>query len=256
MKFLFILFLSSFSYAQVLLVPSADRSFEAYKTNCEKPGYLCTTSFFLEQAQKQGTPQFDLLIDELDYSAKEFRENLPDRILKILKTEMISIDQVEILLKLIEQTEAFIEAKKLKTLQVIEKQLQENRSWAQADELKELPGEFLIVFKKALPLKNLRKFQTSFLKPKIDKIQFNLAPSSSESLASGDCKSEVMHSLIQNLKWQMDREHTCDFADQFSQVSSSTSNFVSQNKTTLITLGLVAIGAALLLNNYEFEVSF
>lgn len=256
MKSLFILFLSSFSYAQVLLVPSADRGFETYKTNCEKPGYLCTTSFFLEQAQKQATPQFDLLIDEIDYSAKEFRENLPDRILKVLKSEMISIDQVEILLKLIEQTQIFMDAKKLKTLQAIEKQLQENRSWVQAEESKELPSEFIIVFKKALPLKDLRKFQTSFLKPKLDSVTFNRATSSTEYLAIGDCKSEVMHSSIQNLKWQMDREHTCDFADQFSQVSSSTSNFVSNNKTTLITVGLVAIGAALLLNNYEFEVSF
>lgn len=245
-----------FCFSQVLLIPSPDRNFDIYKANCQKQGYTCTTNFFLEQVQKQETPQFDLLIDELDYSSKEFRDGLSDRILKVIKTEMISVEQVEILLKLLEQAQAFTEAKKNKPFQMIEKQLQENLRFVQNEEIKELPAEYLIILKKAVPSKAGQKLQTGFLKMKLEKIKYNRAVSSSDFLVQGDCKNEVLHPIVQNLKWQMDREKACGFTEQIGRVSSTTSDFISKNKTSLMTVGIVAVGAALLLNNYEIQFAF
>lgn len=259
MKFsiFFALFLSvQLSHAEVLLVPSADRSFGLYKEACQKNGYTCTMNHHLAELQNQATPQFDLLLQDLDYSSPTFCEELATRILNILKTEMISVEQVEILLKILEQAQNFLTSQKTKPLLAIAKQLRENLQLIKSEEIKDLPAEFLVLFKKALPLATTTKIQTGFLKTKIEKIDFRKVLSSEELLITNTCDNENVHSSIQRIKWQSDRENVCRFSEQWDRVSSSTSHFISENKGTLITVGVIAIGTALLLNNYEVQIAF
>lgn len=242
--------------AQVLLVPAKDVGFEKYKEQCTKTGYTCTTNYFLEQIQKQETPLFDSLLNDLDYSSAKFCDELPKRILKILKEEQISIEQVEMLQKLIEQAKEFSGTAALKQLQVIEKQIKDNRQLVQAENNVDLPESFLIVFKTALAVKSEKKFKADLFKLKTIRIEFNQTPETRQDLVMGDCQNEVLHSSIQDLKWQVVREKSCSFSEQFSRVSASTSNFISQNKTSLLVVGALAVGAAVLMHNYEVQFSF
>ena len=58
MKFLFALFFSQVTWAQVLLIPDSKIDFEKYKSHCVKEGYLCTMPFFLQQAQQSDSKNF------------------------------------------------------------------------------------------------------------------------------------------------------------------------------------------------------
>lgn len=237
--------------AQVLLLPSPDRNFELYHEQCRKEGYLCTTNFLLETLQKRPTPHFDLLIEELDYSSKEFSNELANRALKILRAEMISTEQVEILIKILNQARSFVTTQNLKPLLAIEKQLQEDLDFVENSYLKELPAEFTVVFKKPVA-----KFQSAFLKEKIEKIKFTQTLSTQETLISGTCGNENVHSSIQGMKWQIDLENPCGFSKQIANLSRSSTAFVKENKNALLIGSVVAVGAVLLLNKYEVEVSF
>ena len=238
-------------HAQVLLLPTTDRNFELYREQCQKEGYLCTTNYLLDQLQKRPTPQFDLLLEELDYSSKEFCNELVTRSLKILRTEMISAEQAEILVKLLNQAKSFVNAQNLKPLQAIEKQLQEDLDLVQRTNLKELPAEFIVVFKKPVS-----RFQSGFLKDKIEKIHFIQSLSTHENLVSGICGNEQVHSAVQDIKWQIDRESSCGFSNQIANLSRSSTSFVKENKNALLVGSLIAVGAVILLNKYEVEVSF
>lgn len=242
--------------AQVLLLPTADRHFELYREQCQKEGYLCTTNFLLDTLQKLPTPQFDLLLEELDYSSKEYCNGLTKRVLNILKTEMISIEQVEILIKLLGQAKSFVASQNLKSLQAIEVQLQEDLALVQKVNLKELPAEFIVVFKKPLPLNLHSKFRSTFLKEKSERIKFTQALLQQENLVSGACGNENIHSSVQDVKWQIDHENTCGFSSQVVNLSRSSANFVKENKNSLLIGSVLAISAVLLMNKYEVEFSF
>lgn len=242
--------------AQVLLVPSADRDFEVYNEHCRKEGYFCTTKYFLETLQNSATPQFDLLIEELDYSSAEFCAQLASRSLRILKAEMISVEQVEILIKLLGQAKNFVGSQQVKSLQTIEFQLREHLDLVQKASLKELPAEFIVVFKKPLATHLAGKFQSAFLKEKIEKINFTQTLFSHESLALGNCGNENVHPSIQEIKWQIDHEKACGFSNQVTQISRASSNFIKENKNSLLVGSVIAIGAVLLLNKYEVQVTF
>ncbi len=237
--------------AQVLLVPTADRNFDNYLKQCQKEGYICTTTYMLERLVQQPTPQFDLLIEELDYSSKEFCNDLANRTLKILKTEMISIEQAEILIKVVNQAGNFVLPQFLKPLQVIEKQLQEDLDHVQKANLRDLPDEFTVVFKKPV-----RIFKSNFLKEKTEKIKFTQTLTTQENLISGSCGNEKIHSTIQDVKWQIYSEDSCGLSYQLANFSKSSSIFVKENKKAFLIGSVIAIGAVILLNKYEVEFTF
>lgn len=259
MKFLnfgLILILSHTVKAQTLLVPASDLAFEKYKEYCVKPGYICTMNSFYEQLQNQPTPLFDLLLNDLDYSSEKFSNELASRILIILKKEMISIEQVEILSKITSQVKDSMTPQKSKQLLAIEKQLNENIDLIKQENLIDFPESFSIVHKKAVSKKFEKKLNTDFFKTKSEHIHFNRALSSSEFLTTSDCGQEILHPSVQNEKWQVLREKACHFSEQFARASTHTVDFITENKNTLITVGLIAIGAAVLMNNYEVQFSF
>lgn len=254
MKFIFslITFLSiEILHAQVLLVPPADRNFQIYRERCQKEGYLCTMNYLLGNLQKSATPQFDLLLEELDYSSKDFCNGLANRSLKILSTEMISTEQVEILIKLLNQAGNFVSPSALKPLQAIEKQLQEDLDFVQQKSLKELPADFIVVFKRPVS-----KFQSGFLKVKSEKIKFSQTLLTQENLVSGTCKDEAVHPSIQDINWQIDHEESCGLSNQIANLSRSSTTYVKENKNAFLIGSVIAVGAVLLLNKYEVEVSF
>lgn len=253
---LILMLFSSNLFAQVLLVPTPDRDFNSYSESCQKQGYLCTTTFFSEQLKEKETLQFDLLLEDLDYSSKEFCSELPNRILKILKTEMISLEQVEVILKLIEQAKNFSSLQQTKSLHVIETQLQEDLATIKKATLIPLPAAFIMIFKKPIPSNLASQFKNRFIKYKIETINFALAPSSSENLVLSYCKDEKIHPAISDIKWQIDSESSCGITSQFSKFSESSSNFIKENRTVLIIGSAIAIGATILFNKYDIQLSF
>lgn len=259
MKFFIIFWILNFyqfSKADTILVPDLNVSFELYKEHCAKPGYICTTNFNLERIQNQSTPQFDLLLNDLDYLSENFRKDLAGRSLNILKNEMLSVEQIEILLKLLEQAQDFSSGDKIKQLQTIKRQLEETLQLLQNNPLPELTESFFVVFKRPTSEKNFKKIDQQTLRIKAAKIDFNRDSETRLAFVQGQCELAQVHSLFQNEKWLIDSNQNCHFSQTITKAATLTSEFVQEHKTALVITGLAAVGAALLLKNYDVQFSF
>lgn len=265
MKSLFFLFMAMNSvqsvHAQVLLVPDSKMEFSNYRQKCKKDGYFCTFDYQLQQIRLRETPLLNQLLENLDYSSEAFRNELAQKSLMILKSEQLSIEQVEILIKVVEQTKNLQLTQNSKALQNIETQMREMLEQVQHEQLNELPAEFLVAFKKPLPLNFLKNKKVFFLKIETSKIEFNKTVKDSQTietknLVTGDCENALVDTSLQQLKWQIASNQVCSLQQGLSQVQTSTFNFIEKNKNPLLVTGLIVLGAAILMNNYEVTLNF
>ena len=97
---------NQFVFAQTVLIPDQWVSAEDYLTKCKMDGYICVQNFQLTNIQEKPTPLFDELIDSIDLSNKVFLTALPKKIQHILQVEMISADQLNMLVRLLEPIES------------------------------------------------------------------------------------------------------------------------------------------------------
>ena len=256
MKFILILFFSSVAFSQVILLPDQTIDFKKYQTACSKEGYICTMKYNLGQVEQMETPKFNELINQLDYSSETFRNDFIPNFFRIAKDESLSIEQIEILQKIIDQLKQFSDTQRQKQFTFVENQLGELVTLVKAAELSDLPAEYLIIFKKAVPISFLKNLKPTFFKMKIFKSSFKSPLDSADPFVSGLCDSATIHDSLQNKKWQIESEKVCGFAEHFIQAKKSTGDFMVRNQSGLITAGLVIVGAAILMNNYELKFTF
>lgn len=242
MKFLFALFFSQMTWAQVLLVPDSKIDFEKYKSHCTKDGYLCTMPFLLQQAQQADSKKFDDLLNQLDYSSQAFRSEFLSNFYSILKNDSLSIEQAEMLLKILQQLNQF---------QTQETQLIELIKLVKTSEITELPAHYQIVLKKPVSEDFKKNWRPEFFKVKILNVEFNKTIEN-QALVEGECENARLHASLQNLKWQIDADKLCGFGEHLAVVTEK----IVEHKTGLLTTGLVLVGAAVLFNQYEVKFTF
>ncbi len=256
MKFFFLLFLTQISFAQVLLLPDQTVDFKQYRTSCEKEGYLCTTQFQLQYVKSLETPQFDDFVNQLDYSSDTFKNEFIVKFFKILKEESISVDQIDMMVKIIQQLKEFSDVDKKKQFTLLEQQLNGLIQLIKENQLTELPENYLIVFKTAVPSDFLKYLKPPFFKVKFYNSVFNKVLGEDASFVDGVCKSVQVHPSVINKKWQIESERACGLSEHFSRATKSTGDFVEKHQAGLITTGIVLVGAAILMNNYEIKLTF
>jgi hypothetical protein len=253
-------------FAQTLLVPDQSASFDQYKIHCQKEGYLCTMNEDLRKKQHSENLIFNEFVNRLDYGSEEFKKLFVQDLINILEKEVLSVEQLEICLQIIQQMKVFnFPTQDLKRLNLMEKELQSIYDLIIQNELHDLPAAYFILFEKPIAIEELKKIRITFLKIPVFKSEFNrtLSPTSmrflqltpNEPLLTGRCETVRPHPSIETLKWQAFHGDTCSFSENFNEISNSTGRFINKNKT-LLTFGAVVLGAALFLNQYEVKWTF
>lgn len=242
MKFIIAVLFSQMTWAQVLLIPDSKIDFEKYKAHCMKEGYLCTMPFLLQQAQQADAKNFNELLNQLDYSSEKFKADFLSNFYSVLKNDDLSIEQAEMLLKILQQINQF---------PIQETQLLELIKLVKASEITELPAHYQIVLKTPVSEEFSKNWRPEFFKVKILNAQFNKT-FEDQALVQGECENARLHPSVQNLKWQIDADKLCGFSEHLSVAKEK----IIEHKTGLITTGLVLVGAALFLNQYEVKFAF
>ena len=237
-----ILFVSHSTWAQVLLIPDSKIDFEKYRLNCQKEGYTCTMPYFLQKAQQDGSPRFDELLNQLDYSSETFKSQFLSQYYLILKEDSLSLEQAEILLKIIQQLSQF---------ERLEKQLEELIGLVKSSEISELTAHYQIVLKKPVSDMFKKNWRPEYFKVKVFNVAFNKSIDNFD-LVDGECEKARLHPSLQVSKWQIDSKKHCGFAEHFAVAT----NIVKENKTGFVATGLILIGAAIFINQYEVKFTF
>jgi hypothetical protein len=254
--FTFNFFINNQAIAQILLVPESTTDFENYQKACHKEGYICIMDYQIEIIKKEESKNLNDFLNQLDYSSIEFKKNFIQKVLNLIKSEQLSPDQIEMLAKVITQTKDFLETQERKQLSLIENQIQESLAFVRAHELKEPASQIMMIFKTPLSIKYLKKFKSNLLRLNWIQIDFNKSLLSQNDLIMGSCENSKIDESLENVKWQAYSTQSCGLTAEFSKIQKSSSSFLSENKNTLITTGIVLVGAALFFNKYEVKFNF
>jgi hypothetical protein len=262
--FSFVIVFSHILTAQTLILPESDVDFKTYRSTCEKVSYYCTDKFFINLYAEKETPQFEELINSIDLSSKVFVQSFTKKITQVLQNEMLSVEQLEMSLKLIAQVSEAVENKN--QLSLIESDLKQIKD--SLTNAKQLPvsENFYLFFKKPISESDLKSLRTLVLKYPLVKTYFNSVPqlasvrslrfnSVNEPLLNGHCETAQMNPQILVTAWQPLANSACTFSEQVSNVSSTVTSSVNKNRGWLLT-GAIVVGAAILLNQYEVQFTF
>lgn len=264
-KKLFLTFLCFpiFSQATVLLLPDTNISFSSYQEKCIKGGYQCTYNYLQNWVVSQPTPLFDNFINSVDLSTSQFRQTALSQLQNILMEEMISEDQLDLILVFIKQLRE--ENNLNNKISLLEKSLLQTKELLQNTKpLNQLDYEYyIIVMKKPIPKSNIKKLSMSLLRLPYYEINFRQFPQlikknkslASENLVQGFCEKAQVHELVQSENWQIQHEKSCSFNEQIRTMTSATSAKIIENKNWILT-GALLIGAAVLMSQYEVKFQF
>jgi hypothetical protein len=218
MKILFLccMLLSLTSYAN-LLVPTSHSDFDRYERECSLRQNQCTYDYFTDLIIKQPSPAFDLLVDSLDFNSKKYTDQFYNNLIRILNTEILDQNQLELTLALLKQFN--LRHKNLlytwveNDLQRIEEAL--NTDAHVNDE------NFAFIFKKKISLSSLKSMRSSVLKIPFWVFEFTSIPLKRETknfnpyfqqtpLLSGDCRSWKAEPLLRLTRWRLFTTEACE----------------------------------------------
>lgn len=110
MKYL-ILFLTLAStpplLAQTLLVPHSTVNFEEYNIKCHTDGYLCTQDYFKQVLINEKSIVFEQFIESVDLYQEDYRKNLFAKVQMLISQEVLSLEQIALVIKIISKSETF-----------------------------------------------------------------------------------------------------------------------------------------------------
>lgn len=251
-------------FADTLLIPDSSISIENYASKCQLDGYSCTQKYFYEQQLQQQNPLFDTLIDSIDLSNKNFVEALPKSIVNILQKEMISFEQLEMLMRLLEQTQDHSkETKSIKPLidelTYIQNSIPTEKNFNMNQE------KFIVFFKKPFSVEAFKKIKKSYLNLPYSEISFNQLPvlnsmkgarfSAPEALVTGVCEKANVQEDIKTTPWKIMSDKSCSWSESLATSTSELTSTIKENRGWFIT-GAVLIGAAILASQYEVKFQF
>ena len=250
---------NQFVFAQTVLIPDQMVSAEDYLTKCKMDGYICVQNFQLTNIQNKPTPLFDELIDSIDLSNKVFLTALPKKIQHILQVEMISADQLNMLVRLLEPIESSDNRLILSEVKFISSMLTSEKKLTNFDE------DFIIFFKIPIKKANFEKIKKSvFDLPYYEVVYNRLAQPRStngkntpdfEFLISGTCKKFTTNLETEPMKSKIYFEKSCSWTDGFEESTQKMYHAVSENKHWIIT-GVLILSAALVANQYEVTFQY
>ncbi len=259
LSFLFSFLSSNLLMAQTVLIPDQAVTAEDYFSRCNIEGNICAANFQLEQLQGKPTPLFDSLIDSISLTEIQFLKALPKKIQEILENEMISVEQLSMLYRLVQQTESESNRLLLIEIKFLLDQLDSQKKTA------ELQEDFVVFFKVPIKKENFKKMKRSILNITYSEISFNrLAQqrntkknSSTEPqyLVTGNCEKFQLNLETEPLKYKLYFENSCGWTKSFQQSSERMFTVVNNNKSWFIA-GALVVGAALIANQYEFTIQY
>ena len=259
LSLLFALFTDSSAFAQTLLIPDTTVLAENYTEKCELEGYICMGNFQFKNIAAESTPQFDSLIDSLDLSNKSFLGSLPKKIQSILQDESISTDQLEMLVRLLEQIQTEQSRLLLNELNFVAKLVQKDQRIVNFNQ------DFIVFFKVPMKKSNLLKIKKSLLALPYYEVSFNKEIQKKTStgkqiktadyLVTGSCENAVTSIDSDSVKWKIMSEKSCGWTKNFTETTTTVYKKAKQNKGWIVT-GALLISAALLANQYEIKFEF
>lgn len=257
------IFILSFeTKAQTILIPDQTVAAQDYVAKCQQPGYTCVQKYLIDQTVEKPSVLFDALIDSIDVSNKLFIDTLPKQVQNILQSEMISFEQLEMLIRLLEQSQDG--AKDLKTTSQLISELKYIQSASTSVNAPNFSSEDVVVFfKRPYSHENFQKLKKSYLNLPYVEIRFASAPNlnftkskvqnTANSLVTGTCENAVISPVITTTQWKILSEKSCGWSETLNKSSSGFTTTIKENKGWILT-GALIIGAALLTKQYE--VSF
>ena len=164
-------------FGGVLLIPDSKISYDTYLERCLEKNYVCTLDFFLSLINIHQTPLFDSLIDSIDLNSLKFIHEFEKKLIFILNNEDLNKNQLVMILKLIDQLTIYYSSPQLK---IIEEELLKIKSIINAT-VQTNQEEFIYIFKSIVPVSQIQKIKTSFIKIPIYFLNYSSAPYKTDS---------------------------------------------------------------------------
>ena len=261
---LFSLMTSYSAVAQTLLVPDESIHASDYTEKCQREGYTCIQNFLLTQKIHEPTPLFDTLMDTMDLNEQNFLSSLPKQVQKIIESESVSLEQLEMLVRLLEQADTRNSLRLLNELKFIVSAIPTDKKVSPLD------GDYILFFKTPLSKKEFHSIKKSYLDIPYFTMTFNRLPQRqstktlnqsysqkenfSEYLVKGTCQTATILFEVGTESWKILSEKSCGWS---SGLASTLGLFTTlkENKHWIIT-GALVIGAAVLANQYEVQFQF
>lgn len=259
MKFILALILTlnaQLIFADTIIVPAKEVSLDQFLEQCHKNGYICSHDFITEKLILTSTPQFNQLIENLDLLDENQRKKLHIEIFNILKSELISVEQLNALAQM---TEKALSIEKTPQLDFLFKELSDAHQSMINQTEKENEDVIFIVFKKRLTSAQFDKIKykmQNYKYYKVDPYQIIEKNQPEIVFVSGTCQKKYISPMIAT------DLNTHQVYPLFANDCSSDFNFHStvksaaeftQNHQKTILWSLAAIGAAFFLKNYDVE---
>lgn len=248
--------------AAVVVIPTKEQSFESYTSECTKENFACTYNIIKDKLVRSATPKYDQLITDMDLHSPLFMNDLNNRIKDLLESEMLSLDQLDSLINILQRTEEIAKNKELKLLRI---ELQQLHSVIQRSP--EVENFKFIIFKKALGTLSKEKLRTLSFSPFFKEIDFQKEFIAGQPLAfkAESCSksrlSDVGHLFFSDHSYKFSEEKDCSWTDSFSEAFKSgqtneSKYRLSAKEKNIILWSTVAIAAGLFLNQYEFIIEY
>ncbi len=247
--------------ADTLLIPDNSISIEVYNNKCHADGYQCTQKYFLDQVIAKPTPLFDLFMESLDLSNKEFINSAVKNIQNLLQQEMITVSQLEMLERLLSQLQTANVSRAdqlLKEVELIQLEFKKEKLSGLTEE------KFIVYFKTPLPISKFNKLKKSYLNIPYIEINYNLTPRLSSlkgllpetvELVVGVCENARLTADTDYPSWKIFSNASCGWAKTVAQNATSFATAVNNNKGWLL-IGALTLGAVMLANHYEVQFQF
>lgn len=255
-KIFLMTFILSFKlYAQVLLVPSKDVPLDVYLQKCKVEGYQCTQDYFKNKMTSSKSESFDQFIETLDLYSEDYRKILLIKIKKILSTENLNLEQVDLLIKVITRFESI---DKNVALSQIKNELKELSFDVQNLFEEKSDSETYVLFNKFLTKKQYQALKYKQKYTKTIKITpfaepINATETQGRDLIQGSCDNYMPSDLITNLKYTTVFENDCGNTQVYT---AQTSNFKWKDYQKPLIYTAAAVLAIGLLSQYQVEITY
>ena len=258
-----LLFTAPAVHAAIVVLPSEDQTFESYQNNCLKENFLCTQTVIKEKLATLSTPKYDQFILDLDLQSPRFTTTLAERIKNVVESEMISLEQLESLINILQRSEEISVTRQNKLLKVELTQLQEMVTHAPAAE-----NFNFFIFKKPLGAISTQRLKSFTVRPLMKEIDFKKETVDQQSLfyKSGHCSQSRLsdHGLtyFNDTSYIFADEKNCSWTDTFAEAfksndTGSESKYkLSSKQKNILVWSALAVGAGLFLSQYELKIEY
>ncbi len=260
-KLFLITFALSFKlHAQVVLVPAKDMPLESYLQKCKLEGYQCTQDYFKKSILNKKSENFDQFIETLDLYSEDYRKTLLIKVKNLLSTENLSLEQADLLIKVISRFESIDRSI---ALSQIKNELKELSFDVQNVYEEKSDGETYALFNKFLTktqyqaLKYKQKYTrtlkiTPFTEPR------NALEAQPTYLIQGNCENYDFSSLLKadmNLRYTATFKNDCGNTQAYS-AQTSTANLIWKDYEKPLIYTAVAAVLIGVLSQYQVEITY